>query len=544
VNAAFVAITGYVPQEVIGLNPRLLKSAHHDVDFYRRMWRSILDSGQWEGEIWNRRKDGEVYPQWTNINAVKNERGKTTHFVSVFRDISVIKQAEHRLQYLATHDALTDLPNRILFQDRLDHSLAQAHRRGGQMAVMFLDLDRFKVINDTLGHPTGDQVLREVAGRLAACMRDSDTVARIGGDEFTVLLENISQAQEVIPVATKLLEAVSQPLRFGGQEFILACSIGISLYPEDGKDASTLLKHADRALYRAKRDGKHNYRFFMPGLDAEARERLAMENSLHHALERNELRLYYQPQVDLHSGRVVGVEALLRWQHPEMGLISSNQIIPLAEETGQIIPIGEWVLQTVCEQNKIWQAEGYSSLPVSVAMNLSPPQYQAEDLLEMVNRVLEETGLPPDLLELEVTEGILIRDPEKAAGILARLKGLGVGLAIDDFGTGYSSLSYLSRFPINTIKIDPSFVSNLPGDTNSAAIVIAIISLAHVLGVKVVAEGVETKEQLHFLWSKSCDQMQGFYFCPPVTADEITKLLQTRRHLTIEEDWTRDPALE
>jgi len=441
------------------------------------------------------------------------------------------QQAEETINHLAYYDALTGLPNRALFNDRLAMALVQAQRHQRKLAVLFLDLDRFKTINDTLGHAMGDRLLQGVAQRLTSCVREGDTVARLGGDEFMLLLPGIEHVEDVAKIVQRVLEVLKPSFNFDGQEFHITSSIGIALYPNDSEDAEALLKNADTALHRAKEQGRNNYQFYIPSMNATSFERLILENNLRRALERKEFVLYYQPQVSLLTKRIVGMEALLRWQHPELGLVPPRKFIPLAEETGLIGSLGEWVLQTACAQNKAWQEVGFP--PLRVAVNLSAHLFRQQGLVETVARVLKETRLNPHYLELEVTEGTLMENAEATVSTLRKLKEMGVHLSIDDFGTGYSSLSYLRRFPIDTLKIDQSFVWDISSDPDDATIARLIIAMAHSLKLKVVAEGVETEEQLSFLRFHQCDELQGYLFSKPVPAEAFTQLLQEERRLLI-----------
>ena len=441
-------------------------------------------------------------------------------------------QAEERVHHLAHYDELTGLPNRSMFNQRLSHALVQAKRHDRPLAVLFIDLDRFKNINDTLGHEAGDRVLKEVADRLRGCLRESDTVGRLGGDEFVVLIEELLQpvhvaavAQRILAaVAQKILAAVAKPFIVDAHEFHLTASIGISTYPEDSADMQSLLKNADIAMYRAKEQGKNNFQFYSAQMNVHTLERLALESNLRRALERNEFLLHYQPKVDIGSGSITGMEALVRWQQPGKVLIPPAQFIPLAEETGLIVPIGAWVLKTACARNKSWQEQGLP--PLRVAVNLSARQFAHETLLQDVARALNESGLDPTALELEITESMVMHNPEHAVKLLNKLKAMGIQLSIDDFGTGYSSLSYLKRFPLDSVKIDRSFIKDLPGDSDDAAITRAIIAMAHSLRLKVIAEGVETEQQLSFLREHGCDEMQGYYFSKPLPETEFFQLLQ------------------
>jgi diguanylate cyclase (GGDEF)-like protein/PAS domain S-box-containing protein len=407
VNPAFELITGYSAAEVLGRNPRILQSGRHEEVFYREMWASLRETGQWRGELWNRRKSGEVYPEWLNISAIKDTAGSTTHYVGLFSDISSVKEAMQQIDFLAHHDALTRLPNRILFHDRLSHGLDRAQREGRPLALLYLDLDRFKDVNDTLGHLVGDELLQEVARRMTGAVRAGDTLARLGGDEFVLLLEDDASAQQAAVVARKMLELFATPICIAEHRLVVTASIGISLYPGDGEDADTLLKHADRAMYEAKSRGRNAYQFFEPALSARVLERLVMENALRGAMARNELLLHYQPQVDLGTGRICAAEALLRWRSAELGLVSPADFIPVAEETGLILSIGEWVLRTACAQNKAWQDAGLP--PIRVAVNVSVLQVLTGTLPAMVAETLRDTGLEPRYLELGLTESVMIR---------------------------------------------------------------------------------------------------------------------------------------
>jgi len=451
---------------------------------------------------------------------------------SLVREIGERKSAEQRLGHLAHHDVLTGLPNRILFNDRLSQALIEATRHEHLAAVLFLDLDRFKTINDTLGHEAGNQLLTAVAGRLSECLRAGDTVARLGGDEFALILPDIAHIDHVSRIADKILSSFSRPFHIGGHGLFVTASMGITIYPFDDNNIEGLLKNADIAMYRAKAQGRNNYQYYTAEMNAKALERLTMENHLRHALERGELLLHYQPQVDLNSGEICGVEAMLRWQHPEWGLVWPDQFISLAEETGLIVPIGEWVLATACAQNRAWRAAGLK--PVSIAVNLSPRQFHQPDFSGTVRRLLTESGLESGCLELELTENIMMQHAQTTTAALQELSALGVRFSIDDFGTGYSSLSYLKRLPIHSIKIGPSFMRDVPTNAADAGLVAAIIALAHNIDIEVVAEGVETKEQLVFLRAHRCDVMQGFYFSKAVPAAEFAELLREGRRLAFE----------
>jgi diguanylate cyclase (GGDEF)-like protein/PAS domain S-box-containing protein len=526
INPAFTKITGYEAYEVLGKTPGILSSGRHDSDYYRKMRLELAENGCWQGEIWNRRKNGEIYPEWLSISTVKNEEGQITNYVAIFSDITERKASEDHVRHLAHHDALTNLPNRMLLMERLSHALAHAHRHGQRVAVMFLDLDRFKNINDTLGHAVGDQLLKSVAARLSECVREDDTVARLGGDEFVIILEEMSGIQDAAGVAQKLIHALERPMMLERQEVFATTSIGISVYPDDGDNADTLIKHADTAMYRAKEQGRNNCQFYLADMNERALERLTMENSLRHALELNEFMLYYQPQVDLRTRSITGMEALLRWQHPDFGLVEPARFIPIAEETGLIVPIGEWVLRTACFQNKAWQDAGMPRL--HVAVNLSARQFKQPNLVSVVSQVLADSGLEPRYLELEITESIAMEHAEETIARLNELKAMGVTISMDDFGTGHSSLSYLKRFPIDTLKIDRSFVQDVLLDSQDAAIAAAITTMARSLKMKVVSEGVETQEQIGFLREHDREEVQGYYFSHPLPADAFADMLRSK----------------
>jgi diguanylate cyclase (GGDEF)-like protein/PAS domain S-box-containing protein len=465
------------------------------------------------------RRDGRIIWIAENARAVHGPNGELQFYEGTVTDITERKEYEVKLRHQATHDALTGLPNRTLLLDRLEQALHFAERDGRMVALAFIDLDQFKLINDTLGHLAGDALLGEVAARLRRSVREADTIARLGGDEFVLVCTQMHNEEEVARSLQRILETVSQPWLTGGAKFAIGCSIGVSLFPRDGRNAETLLKHADSAMYKAKEAGRNNYQFFTPELNRRAAERLELENSLRGALERQEFLLHYQPRVTLQNGETVGLEALVRWRLPGRGLVSPARFIPVAEETGLILPIGEWVLRTACAQAVAWQRRGWR--PVKVSVNISPRQFREEGLADMVAAILAETGLAPQWLELELTESLVMHEPARFTSMLHDLKALGVEIAVDDFGTGYSSLNHLKRFPVDWLKIDQSFVRDLAKGGDDASIVQAIISLGHDLGLGVVAEGVETREQFEFLRDHGCDQVQGYYLGMPVAAEEF-----------------------
>ncbi|MCM8595451.1 EAL domain-containing protein [Accumulibacter sp.] len=523
VNQAFVRITGYSAEEALGSNPRLLASGRHDRSFYQAMWAAIEAQGHWQGEIWNRRKDGSVYPEWLSISRVQSE-GVTTHYIGTFIDITQHKEAEASIQRLAHYDPLTGLPNRSLLDERFRHDLSRAHRGREPLALMFLDLDRFKNINDSLGHRVGDELLIQVGQRLRHAIRDEDTVSRLGGDEFILVLPK-TDADGAAHVAAKLLEITAPPYRIEQHELTVTASVGIAMYPADGDSFEVLSMCADTAMYRAKQSGRNGYCFFTAEMQERSARMLQIENDLRRALDNDELRLHFQPQFAIADRRLVGAEALLRWQHPELGTVPPAEFVPIAEESGLILPIGEWVLRTAVRQLRIWQRAG---LPLaSVAVNLSAVQFRQASLTQMVSRILDEEELSAGCLELELTESVAMDNPLAAIETMDKLRERGVRMSIDDFGTDYSSMSYLKRFRVHKLKIDRSFVADLSTDPDDEAIVSAMISLAHNLGLQTIAEGVESEAQLAFLRARGCDEAQGYLFGPPMTADRFGAFLRS-----------------
>ena len=515
VNDAYVKITGYAREDVLGKNPGLLQSGHHDRDFYKNMWDTLVRQGKWKGEIWDRRKNGEIFPQYLSINAVINEDGEITNYVGIFSDITEQKRTEEQLENLAYFDSLTGLPNRALFLERLQQYVIQAEREVSKVGLLFIDLDRFKYVNDSCGHAGGDKLLKIISQRLVDQVRKVDTVARLGGDEFTVVLSMIDSANDVINVSQKIIDVLYQPVCLNGQEFRVGGSIGISIYPDDGFDRESLVKHADMAMYQAKESGRNNFQFFRPEMNVHLAGRLEIEQQLHRALKNGEFSLNYQPKIRLDDGdRVYGMEALLRWYQPQKGQIPPEKFIPVAEETGLIVPIGEWVIEEACRQAAEWGQ--VSGEPFNVAVNLSARQFQQKNLVDVVRRIIDRSGISADCLELEITESMMMEGVTESIYVMEQLRDLGVSLAIDDFGTGYSSLSYLKRFPISTLKIDRSFVRDIAVDKDDAAIVRSIIMLGHSLDLDVVAEGVETQLQLDFLRQHGCHSAQGFLISEPL----------------------------
>ncbi|MBS3951527.1 MAG: EAL domain-containing protein [Methylomicrobium sp.] len=523
VNPAFCEITGYKAEEVLGKGTSILRSCRHDNKFYHDLWDDLINNGHWQGEIWNRRKNGELYPQFLSISTIHDELGQASNYVGVFTDISQIKQSKERLEHLAHYDPLTHLPNRLLIQSRLKHALEVAQRHGNRIAVLFIDLDHFKTVNDSMGHPMGDELLATVAQRLNNRLREEDSLGRLGGDEFLVVIEQMEKTLDAVELALSLLDRIAEPFTLSnGQTVFIGASIGISLFPDDAGSVTELIQHSDSAMYLAKNQGRNTYRFYTEDLTRLANERLNLESRLRRALERKEFFLQYQPLIADLTHEIVGVEALLRWNDPEFGIISPNQFIPLTEETGMIITLGEWVLLNACAQAKAWLDNGHP--PLYVAVNLSPVQFRNQDMVCLIKKVLDETGLPAEYLELEITEGILMEQADQALITLANLKTLGVSLAVDDFGTGYSSLSYLKRFPLDKLKIDRSFVDGLGTDENDQAIVKAVIAMGHSLGIKTLAEGVETTQQLNILKQLGCQFYQGYLFGKPMKPADIAKV--------------------
>ena len=524
VNRAFCELTGYQQDETAGRSVRILRSIRHRKAFYEEMFESLAQTGRWEGEIYIRKKSGESDLEWLTINVVRDNHDRVSQFVAVFSDVAIVKRSLQKLDHLAHHDTLTGLPNRLLLRDRLEHAIHRAHRERRQLALLFLDLDRFKNINDTLGHTLGDHLLRIFADRLSSRIREGDTVARLGGDEFLILLEDYRIPEDARTVAQDILDSLARSFGIQGHELFVTASIGISVYPGDGLDADELVRNADAAMYRAKENGKNNYQFYTSELTVIARENLRLESSLRTALERDEFVLFYQPKWNTKTGEITGVEALLRWQHPERGLIDPAGFLSALEDSGLILPVGRWILQTACRQAQTWREHGLPAIQMSI--NLSGRQRVESSLLQTVTDSLTESGLDPSSLELELTEGFVMRQPEEVVQLLDALRALDVSIAIDDFGTGHSSLSYLKQLPIQKLKIDRSFVRDIPADENDMAITSAIIALGHRLQMSIVAEGVETEQQLAFLVDEGCEEAQGYLFSAPLCDNDVRPLLE------------------
>ncbi|HWT70011.1 MAG TPA: EAL domain-containing protein [Pseudomonas sp.] len=519
VNPAFMRITGYQREEVLGRRPNLFKSGRHSVDFYQQMFATLDGEGQWSGEIWNRRKSGEIFPQWQTIRAIHDDQGLRSHYVAVFSDISAIKNSEQELMHLAHHDPLTDLPNRLLFTDRAEQALASAQLLKRGCALLLIDLDHFKMINDSLGHTIGDQLLKAVAERLKAMFGPGVTLARLSGDEFAVLAESCPQLEQAAALARRIIDGLKDVFPVGGHQLFINASIGISLFPGDALSAEQLLRNADSALFKAKGAGRNDYALYTQELTAHAQQRVETSFELRHALDQQQLRVHYQPVHDLQTGRLIGVEALVRWEHPQRGLVSPGEFIPIAERTGLIAEIDAWVMQQACRQMCQWQQAGVEL--TFVAVNISSRLFARRELYEQVAQVLLETGLNPACLELEITESAVMEDAEVALEQMYRLRELGVQLAIDDFGTGYSSLLRLKRLPVQKLKIDQGFVAGLPWDEDDAAIVRVIVALAQSMGMQVHAEGIEQAEQAAFLLEHGSQLGQGYWFGRPVPAGQL-----------------------
>jgi diguanylate cyclase (GGDEF)-like protein/PAS domain S-box-containing protein len=523
VNQSFSKITGYDNNEVIGRTPRILKSGQHDKAFYAALWQDLINSGTWQGEIWNRRKNGEIYPEWLCITAV-TENNIVSHYVATFIDITERKNNEQTINQLAFYDSLTELPNRRFLFERIKHAVNFSNQTGETFALLMLDLDKFKALNDSFGHTTGDDVLQQVAKRIKGRLRKIDMVARLGGDEFIILLENVDHYEMVTRFAEAIIHELSQPFSlYQTHEASISTSIGIVLYPQHGNNAETLMDNVEIALYHAKDQGRNCFAYFSDELTQKARERLALEVRLRRAIEKKQLQVYFQAQIDINSGRIIGAEALVRWNDPVHGFTPPIQFIPVAEETGLIIALGEFVLRETCRLGKQWLDEGLPA--IALAVNVSPYQFRHCDINALATKILSETGFSVEYLELEITESGLMDNQQQAMAILNNLHTQGVRLAIDDFGTGYSSLAYLKFFPLDVLKIDKSFIDDIPFLQSDMAIASTIIAMAHHLGFKVLAEGVETQAQLDFLREHGCDSYQGYLYSKPIPADDFAKLL-------------------
>uniref|UniRef100_A0A7U3YEM8 Diguanylate cyclase/phosphodiesterase with PAS/PAC sensor(S) n=1 Tax=Geobacillus sp. (strain Y4.1MC1) TaxID=581103 RepID=A0A7U3YEM8_GEOS0 len=527
VNPAFEIVTGYSADEVIGKNPRILQSGMHDKSFYEKMWNALNQYGVWKGEIWNKRKDGELYLEWLTISAVKDQQGNVTNYVAIFSDITEHKRNMEQLTKLALYDPLTNVPNRYLFEKRLESIIRMSKKHNQSFALLFLDLDRFKNINDTLGHHMGDMLLKETAQRLNGMLRKQDTIARFGGDEFVIILPNLKHIREAVYMAENIIESLKRPFNVNHQEVYISTSIGISVYPYDGTDKETLIRMADRAMYQAKTNGRNQFVLYHDGMNNNGRHLFQLETALRKAFDLGEFALYYQPQVDMKTKQIRAVEALIRWNHHEKGVISPGQFIPLAEESGLITPISDWIIMQACEDLKQLQ---WQFPYVKMSINISPIYFQQIDFLEKLQKTIESVNVNPRSLELELTESAIMPHADQSVGRLTTLKTMGISIAIDDFGTGFSSLSYLHRFPIDVLKIDQSFIKQLSQYQEDLAIVKAIIMMAHSLQIQVVAEGVETEKQYQILEEQRCDFVQGYYVSNPLTIGELYEFLDMWNH--------------
>jgi diguanylate cyclase (GGDEF)-like protein/PAS domain S-box-containing protein len=527
VNPAFCTITGFAVDEVIGHKSSIFRSGRHDAAFFEDMWTRLVATGAWEGEIWNRRKNGETYPQWLTITAVRDAEGRVTEYVSLFSDITERKQQEAAIWHQANFDPLTGLANRSLLQDRLERALAHARRHRSKVGLIFLDLDGFKWINDSLGHDVGDELLIDVALRLNACVREQDTVARLGGDEFTVVVHDLHDVEDLRTISDKLVAVLRDPFMLASTRHYLSGSVGITVFPDDGDNVQTLLRNADIAMYKAKQSGKNRAQFYAHHMQADALARMQLEADLRVAIEQQAFVLHYQPIVDTASGQLVGAEALIRWRHPQRGMVPPIEFIPLAEDSGLIVPIGEWALREAVRQGQQWRDAGHPAL--RLAVNVSGVQFREPGLPELLRALLPESGGGREHLMLEITESVLMDSSEEAEGRMREIKAHGLGYSLDDFGTGFSSLSYLKRFPVDTVKIDRSFVRDCPDDHSDASLVEAIINMAHSLDLRVTAEGVETAAQRDFLRGLGCDYLQGYLIGRPAPADEFEALMVSLR---------------
>ena len=524
VNYAFTGLTGYHEDEVLGQTPRILRSDRQDKLFYQILWKELLLVGEWSGEVWNKRKNGEVYPQRLSIAALRQANGDVHHYVAVMSDLTARKDAEERIEHQATHDPLTGLPNRVLFFDRLANACSRAIRDHEEAALLLLDLDRFKLVNDSLGHDAGDQLLREASGRLLSCVRETDTVARIGGDEFAVIVPKLKEIKDVEVVAKKILKELAEPFHVEAADPVfISASIGIAATPADATTPESLMKYADMAMYQAKDEGRNNYRFFSDKMNDDLHRRMEMVRDIHRALAENEFDVYYQPILNSDTGCLVGAEALLRWNRPDGNQAPASEFIAVAEDTGLIIPIGEAVLDKVVNSLVAWRRAG--AAPIRVSINLSRRQLRDLNAFEHIRERLEASSVPPECLEFEISEVVLKDETPAIRDALRKLAGFGVGLAVDNFGTGYTSLQHLRKVPVTALKIDKLFIGNLLAEDDDAMLTDAIIAMAHSLGISIVAEGVESDEQWERLRQRSCDFIQGYLVSKPLAGDEFLALL-------------------
>ncbi len=525
INKAFCSITNFGEKDVIGKNPSILKSGIHTKKFYKNMWKSLEDTGHWKGEIWNKHKDGTIFPELLSINTLKNKNKEIENYIAIFTDISEIKKSEAKIRNIAMHDSLTGLPNRTMMSNMISHSLKSAKRQNELMAIMFIDLDNFKTINDNYGHKEGDNILVETAKRLKKILREEDIVYRFGGDEFIITLEHIKNSEDIAKIAQKLNQSIQMPYQTNNYTFYISCSIGIAIYPNDALTPDELIKNADAAMYQAKNRGKNRYSFYSQELGKQIQEELQIENLLRESIENNEFEIYYQPKIDTKTFHIVGLEALLRWNSSKNGMLSPTKFIPIAEKTGLIIPLGNWIVLEACNQIKKWHDKKLYDGNISV--NISGVQLNNKNLVNSIKNALKESNLSPCYLDLEVTESVLMNDVKRWIITLEQIRDIGIDISIDDFGTGYSSLSYLRELPVDELKIDKSFIDDIPYDQDACAIVKSIISLAKTLGYKTVAEGVEKEEQQKYLLENNCDIIQGYYYSKPLPKEEMENFLKS-----------------
>jgi diguanylate cyclase (GGDEF)-like protein/PAS domain S-box-containing protein len=527
VNPAFTRITGYSAEEVLGQDPRILQSERQPKEFYEAMWKSLLTDGKWAGEIWNRRKNGEAFPENLSITAVNDKYGRVMQYVSVFYDLSEMKRSEEEITYKSNFDALTKLPNRTLFMDRLDRALVRHSKDNKELAVLYIGIDGFRKVNESMGYTVGDALLQAIAKRLTETIGKLSTPSRFGGDEYVILLDDIESSGQIAELAAEIFDTFRLPFRAGEESIFLTASVGVSAFPDDGDTSEILIKNSNIAMTQAKKNGRDRYSFFTPEMNERAVYRMSTENDLRTAIKQSQFVLYYQPKVELGSERVIGMEALIRWNHPTIGLMSPFDFIPVAEEAGIIVEMGNWIFLEACMQASEWNRKGFS--PIVVAVNVSGKQFAEPDIDRKIKDILDRSGLAPELLQLEITESVVMENVESAIGILNRLKKLGLTLSIDDFGTGYSSFAYLKKFPLDYLKIDKVFVDDIATNEDDIELIAAIISMAHTLKLKVIAEGVETKEQVEVLKRLECDMIQGYYYGKPMPADEMEKFLAKQK---------------
>lgn len=523
VNPAFEIVTGYTKEEVVGNNPNILQSGIHDEQFYKNMWNQMYENGFWKGEIWNKRKNGDVFLEWITISSIKDEEGYITNFVAVFSDITDRKHAEDQLRYLAHNDSLTGVANRYSLNKRLEDLIYTAEKYNQLLAILFLDLDRFKQINDTLGHNYGDMLLKKVSTRLKGLLKNKDMIARLGGDEFVIVLPNLKHPKEAVQMAEMIIEEFTKPFHLNVHEVYVSTSIGVSLYPLDGMDIETLLRTADKAMYEAKSGGRNQFEIYHKKMHHNETRQMKMENELRKAIERNEFFLVYHPIIDAKTNKVVSLEALVRWKQEQFGLVPPSEFIPLAEESGLIIPISEWIIQKACEDLKVIHLQGNPKLRMCV--NISAIHFNQDNFVKSIGEIFRKTNVNPNYIDFELTESMIMPKASESVDKLVKLRQLGVKLSIDDFGTGYSSLSYLNRFPLDTLKIDQSFINRISVYEEDSSIVEAIITMAHRLHLKVVAEGVENKKQYDFLKKEKCDFIQGYYISKPIPLHKLLTFL-------------------